>query len=189
MHRLRRRLSRTRPLVRRGRASHHRARLRGLRRLCRGLSAGRARAARGGLARGRCGRAFLRRSRMPLQSCCSRGRARPFPASEAFVPRRGSSFFGAGFARSGSRRASARAVPPRCGAKASRCGTHSSGISGRWPGPSGARLTSSLAPSPFPRSTAAAVIFWASSSESPPRPFRLKGLRSTCPTNPRATCL
>ncbi|MFR6359583.1 MAG: transporter associated domain-containing protein [Sutterella wadsworthensis] len=118
-----------------------------------------------------------------------RGRARPFPASEAFVPRRGSSFFGAGFARSGSRRASARAVPPRCGAKASRCGTHSSGISGRWPGPSGARLTSSLAPSPFPRSTAAAVIFWASSSESPPRPFRLKGLRSTCPTNPRATCL
>ena len=175
MHRLRRRLSRTRPLVRRGRASHHRARLRGLRRLCRGLSARRARAARGGLARGRCGRAFLRRSRMPLQSCCS----------------------GAGHARSLHRRplchdearASSGRVPPRCGAKASRCGTHSSGISGRWPGPSGARLTSSLAPSPFPRSTAAAVIFWASSSESPPRPFRLKGLRSTCPTNPRATCL
>lgn len=42
---------------------------------------------------------------------------------------------------------------------------------------------------PVPEVDAAAVIFWASSSESPPRPFRLKGLRSTRPTNPRATCL
>ena len=117
------------------------------------------------------------------------GRARPFPASEAFVPRRGSSFFGAGFARSGSRRASARAVPPRCGAKASRCGTHSSGISGRWPEPLGARLTSSLARACSrgrrrPPSSSGIVV-----RKSGPRPFRLKGLRSARPTNPRATCL